>query len=81
MELREYIKKNNLTERDLASLIGISQQHVNRLIRKIANPSLPLAKKIKEATRGKVTIEEMLNSNLPSRLSMRKRKSVEKTKT
>ena len=81
MELKEYIEKNNLTERELALLIGISQQHVNRLIRKIANPSLPLAKKIKEATGGEVTIEEMLNCKLPSRLSMRKRKESEKTKT
>ena len=79
MELKEYIDQENLSERALASVIGISQQHLNRLIRKVSNPSLPLAKKIKEVTNGRVTIEEMLNCELPSRLSMKKRnKKVEK---
>ena len=74
MELREYLRYKKLTERQLASFIGISQQHLNRLINKVSNPSLILAKKIQDTTEGMVTIEDLINTELPSRLSIKRKK-------
>lgn len=81
MKLKEYLERKKLTERQLALSIGISQQHLNRLINRASNPSLPLAKKIQDVTKGKVTIEELLNTELPSRISKKrkKRKKAENT--
>lgn len=74
MKLKDYMEQKRLTETKFAVDIGITQQHLNRLIRMLSNPSLPLAKKIHEKTNGQVTIEEMLNPNLPSRLDIKRRK-------
>jgi len=74
MKLKDYIKKKGLTETEIAAHIGITQQHINQLARMLSNPSLPLAKKIQEKTNGLVTIEEMLNPELPSRLDIRRKK-------
>jgi len=74
MKLKDYMKQERLTETKLSADIGISQQHLNRLIRMLSNPSLPLAKKIQEKTNGQVSIEELLNPKLPSRLEIKRGK-------
>ena len=74
MNLKDYMEQEKLTETEFACDIGITQQHLNRLIRMLSHPSLPLAKKIQEKTNSQVTIEEMLNPQLPSRLDIKRGK-------
>jgi DNA-binding transcriptional regulator YdaS (Cro superfamily) len=54
--LDQYLNDKALTEPAFGALIGVSQQHVNRLRRRLKGPSLPLAVRIEKATKGEVPV-------------------------
>lgn len=53
------MKENSLTERELASQLGISQQHLNYIARGVKKISLDLARRIIKVTNGKVNIADL----------------------
>ena len=78
MRLKEYLDKENLTIRAFASIVGISGCYVHNLLSGRKNPSLPLAKRINIVTKGKVSIEELLSKDAPSRLKSKRIKNEQK---
>lgn len=54
--LDQYLTDQALTEPAFGALIGVSQQHVNRLRRRLKGPSLPLAVRMEKATKGAVPV-------------------------
>ena len=60
MKLDEYLFRVKMTKKEFAEKVGISRGYLQHLLSGIKNPSVKLAKKIEEATRGKVTKEELL---------------------
>lgn len=74
MRLEEYILEEELSERQFASLVDVSHAHINNIIRGRRTPSIYLIKKIEELTQGKVSLNDLLHPNAPSRLKSRKKK-------
>jgi len=60
MDLDYWLFKNKITKTDFARTIGISRGHLQGVISGKLKPSIKLAKKIEEATNGKVSKEELL---------------------
>lgn len=63
MNLKEYRTKNNLSVIKLASILGISRQHVYELEKPEHKPSVKLAKKIETLLNREVTAVELLGIN------------------
>jgi len=80
MKLKDYIKEEEMTEQEFARSIGVSQPHINFIVRGKRNPSFELAKIIEEKTKGIVTFSDLFNPNVPSRLRSRKKKKTPKIK-
>jgi transcriptional regulator with XRE-family HTH domain len=74
MKLKDFMKENFFTERRFASVLGISQQHLNFIIRGKSSPSIQLIQRIIKATNGKVTLDDLSNPEAPSRLKKRRGK-------
>lgn len=60
MILREYLIRKKLTYEDFAVKIGISKRTLIRLMNGQSDPTLSLAKKIVDATSGKVSYDEII---------------------
>ena len=60
MKLDEYLFRTKTTKKDFAEELGISRGYLQHILSGIKNPSIKLAKKIAEATGGKVSKEELL---------------------
>ena len=60
MTLKEYMEKNELTQRVLANDLGITISHLRMLLNGGGHPSRKLAIKIELITNGKVTKEEAM---------------------
>ena len=60
MNLDEYLSRSKITRTDFAKILGISRTHLQDILSGRRSPSKTLAKKIEEATEGKVTKEELL---------------------
>ena len=73
MRLKDYFLLEQISEREFAALIRVSQSHISNISMGRKNPSLPLAKRIEEMTGGKVTTDDLLNPEAPSRLNMKSR--------
>ena len=56
-KVREFRKKQKLTQDELAALIGISRQAINAIEKEKFDPSLPTAFKLSELF--KISIEEL----------------------
>lgn len=54
--LDEYLNDSGLSEPAFGAQVEISQQHVNRLRRRLKGPSLALALRIEKATKGAVPV-------------------------
>ena len=59
MKLKDYFKKYSINKAGFAKNLGVSRSYIYWLI-KGGIPSIEAAKKIEEATEGKVTKEELL---------------------
>jgi transcriptional regulator with XRE-family HTH domain len=60
MLLKDYIKKNNLTQRAMAEKLGITITHLRMLMLGKSTPSPKLAIKIEEVTKGDVPKEVVI---------------------
>lgn len=60
MNLDEYLFRHKISKTEFAKLIGVSRTYIHDIIARRRTPRPPLAKKIEEATRGKVTRNELL---------------------
>jgi len=60
MLLKEWLFKTQITQVEFARKIGISRQFLVYLLNGSRHPSPKLAKRIEEATGGKVTVLELL---------------------
>ncbi|MEK7339172.1 MAG: helix-turn-helix transcriptional regulator [Candidatus Rhabdochlamydia sp.] len=60
MKLAEYLFRMKMTKKDFAEKLGISRGHLQHILSGTKNPSVKLAKKIEEETRGKVSKAELL---------------------
>ena len=78
MKLSEYLKKNKISQEKFAELVGVTRPFITNIANGKKNPSIQLAGRIEEVTKGKVTLKDLLEMNAPSRL---KKKDIEKTKT
>jgi DNA-binding XRE family transcriptional regulator len=61
MRLEEYINQKGLTFRKFGALVGVNGSHVFNIAKGKKNPSLPLAKRIENVTKGKVSIAELFS--------------------
>lgn len=56
MNLRDYLKKYQMTQRELAEGVGVCKQTITSICDNRYNPSVSLAEKIEKFTNGQVTI-------------------------
>jgi transcriptional regulator with XRE-family HTH domain len=75
MKLQEYFRLNNLSQKDFAVLVGVSEVHISQILRGIKNPSIQLIRRIETVTKGTVTVTDLFHPEAPSRL-----KNMEKNK-
>jgi len=68
MKLKEYLKTHKLSQRKLATMLGVSQEHISQILCGKKNPSIQLIKRIETVTNGKVSVSELLHPEAPSRL-------------
>jgi len=60
MQLKEYLDSRNLSFAEFAELIGVSKSCISHYVNKKRNPSLYTALRIREVTKGKVSLEDLL---------------------
>ena len=62
MDLDEYLFRKRISQTDFATDLGTSRTHLGEVLRGRRTPSVKLAKKIEELTKGEVTKEEAMFS-------------------
>lgn len=67
MNLKTYLKDQNLTQKEFASIIDCTRAYISMLCRKKVSPSKYLAMEICRATGGQVTVGELLELRLQKR--------------
>lgn len=60
MDLDEYLFRKKISQTDFASELEISRNHLGEILRGRRSPSVKLAKKIEQSTKGEVTKEEAM---------------------
>lgn len=60
MDLDEYLFRKKISQIEFANELGISRNHLGEILRGRRSPSVKLAKKIEELTKGEVTKEEAM---------------------
>lgn len=61
MNLKDYLDKKSITITRFASVVEVSQSHISNIILGKKKPSIDLVKKITRATKGAVSIVDLLN--------------------
>ena len=61
MKLETYLESRRLSQKEFGHLVKLSQQTLSNYIAGRRKPSLDAAKRIEEATKGKVTMEDLLD--------------------
>lgn len=74
MKLAEYLKINNLTQEAFAEIVGVTRPIITDIVNRKRNASVQMVKRIKEATEGQVTFEDLYLSEAPSRLKKEPKK-------
>ena len=74
MKLQEYFRLNNLSQKDFAVLVGVSEVHISQILRGIKNPSIQLIRRIETVTKGTVTVTDLFHHEAPSRLKNMEKK-------
>lgn len=75
MNLRDYLYFNNLQIQEFAEKLMIVPSYLSDISRGMKKPSLRLAKSIETLTKGKVTVDDMMN------IKPLKKKTVTRKKT
>lgn len=65
MNIKEYLTKENMSQRELAKSIGVSDPYVSEIIAGKKNPSPALATRIEKATNGEVKASDLLQHLVP----------------
>lgn len=65
MKLADYLYFNKLTIGEMAKKIGMSREHLGKIVSGKQIPSVPTARKIEEATDGQVSAIELVLLNIP----------------
>jgi DNA-binding transcriptional regulator YdaS (Cro superfamily) len=60
MDLEKYLESRNLGKKEFATMIGVSAATISNYIHFRRKPTLDIANRIMKATKGKVTIEDLL---------------------
>ena len=61
--LKKWLKKNNISTKEFAGIIGVSISHVNYITSWKRTPSVKLLNKILEVTNNELTINDFININ------------------
>ncbi len=56
--LKDYLKKKNIKQRDFAAMVDVSPSFLNEIIKGVKTPGLSLAFRIQRQTSGKVKAEQ-----------------------
>lgn len=72
MELRDYLSEREISQSNFAKKLGVTRARICQIVHKTTNPSIVLAYRIKEETRGEVSIEELISHNAPNRLKIKR---------
>ncbi len=67
MKLKEYLKKNKISQKKFSDLVGVGYSHIGHIINGRRSPSLLLAQHIENITKGDVTVYELIDPKAPSR--------------
>lgn len=62
MTLKEWLDKTNNTQTAIAKLVGLSTAQFNKIVHGSQMPTLFVAHKIWELTKGKVTLQDWIES-------------------
>jgi len=65
MNLREYMFKHRITQRSFAKRLGITHVYLSNITNKKYTPSVKLATRIEEVTKGEVSFVEAIKGNEP----------------
>jgi transcriptional regulator with XRE-family HTH domain len=68
MRLTDYLDSKNISKAQFSRLIGISPMHLSNICNRRRNPSVPLIKRIQKYTDGEVSMDDLFNPEVPSRL-------------
>jgi transcriptional regulator with XRE-family HTH domain len=60
MKLKEYLKSRDMTNKEFAELIDVSSNTISNYICCKRKPTLEIAMRIREATKGKVSYDDLL---------------------
>lgn len=60
VDLKTYLELKNIKTNEFADIIGVDSSTISRYIHWHRKPSLDIAQRIVKATKGKVTIEDLL---------------------
>lgn len=61
MHLRKYLFVNSMTHEEFSQKVDVSRTQITKIINNKVKPSVNLVKKIKEATNGEVTYEDLID--------------------
>lgn len=60
MDLKTYLELKNIQLKDFAEIVGVDSSTISRYIHWHRKPALDIATRIEKITRGKVTIEDLM---------------------
>ena len=63
MKLKEYLKKNGITEMNFAEMLGCKQPTISRYVNNLRLPRGNLMKKIQEITLGEVNYNDFIKGD------------------
>jgi len=61
MDLREYLFRKRITNKDFAKLVRYDHSYIGEIINGKKKPGKKLARLIEEATNGEVTVDELMS--------------------
>ena len=59
MELKEWLNREGITGAEFAIMIGVKQPTVSRYLNRVRIPEWRVARKIRDATKGEVTLDDL----------------------
>ena len=62
MDLREFMFYNKITQEQLGKQVGATRSYINAIVHGRYKPSMDLAKRLEEATNGKVSLNTILSA-------------------
>lgn len=61
MHLKEYLDHRGISQSEFAEMVGLPRQTISRYVLGDRRPSTSIALKIEQKTRGKVSIEDLMD--------------------